>query len=358
MDFDIKQTHIAKGVAVLLLIWHHLFFNRPDIYVRFTSIYIFQGVPVECWIASFSKVCVAIFLLLSGYGMYKSYNKKIGVDKVGCLCKKEFVFVSNHILKQLFNFWFIFVIFVPIGFFFGRNISEIYAGNLFWGLIDFSGFSSLFSTPTANVTWWFINLIILLYLFFPILIRFIKWSAEWFIMLFFLILTIPKSTSIPIIGEYLVWIPPFVMGMILAKYNLLERIYKNNQGFIKGGLLSCTSIIFFAVVRIWLKAIGVHTATFDSFFALSIVLFCYTVISRIPFLSYVLEIIGKFSGDIYMFHFFITEYYLREQLYWFRYSIIIFVVSVVICFIIAWVLDIFKRLTRYNDLVKKLARYE
>lgn len=31
MDFDKRQTNIAKGVAVLLLLWHHLFYDDPDL---------------------------------------------------------------------------------------------------------------------------------------------------------------------------------------------------------------------------------------------------------------------------------------------------------------------------------------
>ena len=67
--FDKRQTNIAKGVAVLLLLWHHLFYNKPEYYERFTSIFVYQGVPIECRIATFCKVCVAIFLVLSGFGL-------------------------------------------------------------------------------------------------------------------------------------------------------------------------------------------------------------------------------------------------------------------------------------------------
>lgn len=76
-SFDRKQTNISKGVAVLLLLWHHLFFNSETKYDQFTSLFSFHGVPIECLLADFCKVCVAIFLFLSGYGLYKSYCQYI-----------------------------------------------------------------------------------------------------------------------------------------------------------------------------------------------------------------------------------------------------------------------------------------
>lgn len=121
--FDKRQTNIAKGVALLLLLWHHLFYNSPETYTRFTSLYIFHGVPIECWLADFCKVCVAIFLLLSGYGLTKSFSRYYTNHlKDGKLpVKKSCRYVFNHLIKLLSNYWLIYIIFVPLGIFFGHS---------------------------------------------------------------------------------------------------------------------------------------------------------------------------------------------------------------------------------------------
>lgn len=354
MAFNHRQTNISKGVALLLLIWHHLFFNRPDMYSRFSSMGIFQGVPIECWIASFSKVCVAIFLLLSGYGMYISYKKEQEAIFCWRAIRRDFYFIKRHLLKQMFNYWFIFIIFVPIGIFFNRKISNIYENNILFGVLDFLGLSNIFSTPSANNSWWFVSLIIILYILFPLLARVIEWFPEWVFMFSLSILLIPNLTSLPIVGEYLVWLPPFLFGMILAKYSLLERIRNKIQSILKGLMLSLTLILFFAVMRILLNKLGMHTAIFDSFFSFSIVLFSYLVLSRVPFISNGLELLGKYSGDIYMFHIFITEYFFREQIYGFRYPALIFIMTVIICIIIALLLSRLKKVTRYNVLINNV----
>lgn len=72
------------------------------------------------------------------------------------------------------GFWFIYVLFVSLGFYFGRNPIEIYESNIFYGLIDFMGLASVFHTPTMNATWWFMGLIIILYLVYPLLHKLLK----------------------------------------------------------------------------------------------------------------------------------------------------------------------------------------
>lgn len=77
MTFDKRQTNIAKGVAVLLLLWHHLFYNDPKNYGKFISVLNINNVPIECLIAILCKICVAIFVFLSGYGLFRSYEKYV-----------------------------------------------------------------------------------------------------------------------------------------------------------------------------------------------------------------------------------------------------------------------------------------
>lgn len=127
--FDKRQTNIAKGIAILLLLWHHLFFNNPEAYDLFSSFFIIKGIPIESLISTIFKVCVAVFLFLSGYGLYISYNsftKKVINSKNKYNIKYDFVFIKNHLLKLMSNYWIIYIIFVGMGFFFNRNPIEIY----------------------------------------------------------------------------------------------------------------------------------------------------------------------------------------------------------------------------------------
>ena len=115
--FSIKQTNIAKGIALLLLLWHHLFYNNPNNYNDFKSLYVFNGKPIECILADFCKVCVAMFLILSGYGLYKIYTSYIekqmnqkGVNRL----KNSVIYTKNRLIKLISDYWFIYIIFVCI----------------------------------------------------------------------------------------------------------------------------------------------------------------------------------------------------------------------------------------------------
>ena len=205
--FDKRQTNIAKGVAVLLLLWHHLFYDDPEKYGTFISLFTFDGtpgVPIECLIARFCKVCVAVFLLLSGFGMLKnweSYRKRVfssGQNRLSV--KYQLVFVKNHLLKLMFGYWFIYVIFVPMGIFFGRPFWEIYEHNVLYGIIDVLGLANLFGTPTMNATWWFMSVIILFYILFLVLMKISEWSSEVLICLSIGLMLIPHLSSVPYIG--------------------------------------------------------------------------------------------------------------------------------------------------------------
>ena len=95
--FDIRQTNIAKGVAILLLLWHHLFFNDLNIYERFSSVFLFHGIPIECKFADFCNVCVSMFVFLSGYGISKSWNKSFA--NYNPRLRQQIHFVLNKVVR-------------------------------------------------------------------------------------------------------------------------------------------------------------------------------------------------------------------------------------------------------------------
>ena len=65
-----KDTLAVKGIAILCMLFHHLFDkgSRYTIY-HFSGLILNQSITRQ--IASDCQVCVAIFAFLSGYGMTK-----------------------------------------------------------------------------------------------------------------------------------------------------------------------------------------------------------------------------------------------------------------------------------------------
>ena len=61
MQFDKRVTNVCKGVAVMMLLAHHLWWKCDPAMLPRGLV----GIAVSC------KLCVAMFLLLSGYGLAK-----------------------------------------------------------------------------------------------------------------------------------------------------------------------------------------------------------------------------------------------------------------------------------------------
>ena len=277
MIFDKRQTNIAKGVALLLLLWHHLFYDVSENYSLFTSIWTPHTVPIECIIARFCRVCVAIFMFLSGFGLFKSWQKNeqgripVGSNKF----KHHLLFVINHLLKLLFNYWFVFVIFVPLGILFGRAFWTVYGINPLNMFLDFIGLSNVFQTPSMNETWWFMSAIIIFYILFPLLLTVLEWSPETLLVVTVVLMIIPNVLSVPVVIRYFKWLPSFALGMYFANQSSFDRIQRNNNSYLKQILLSTLLVLLSAFIRF----ITGNTEVFDAIFALSIIMFAFFFLS-------------------------------------------------------------------------------
>lgn len=357
MIFDKRQSNIVKGIAVLLLIFHHLFFNNPDLYGQYFSIFQIGGVPLVAKISEICKVCVYIFLFISGYGLFLTYTSKISnAEKRGF--KVNIKFVLNRLFKVMLPFCFIYIIFVPLGFFLGRNPVSVYNGNAFFAILDFLGLAQVFSTPTMNSTWWYMSVIIIFYVLFPIILKLISKSKIlcwiWLVLSFILIVLPGSFSKVPIILLVKLYFAPFYFGIFVAKFNLLNRLSEaiNSKG---------KFIVLSVVLTVITGALSYFNLfLFSTLFAFSIILLSYAVFGKNKDIAQsekrnIFAYLGIHSGNIFMFHTFIYMYYLHDLIYSCKYPILIFLVTVVICLVISILLEQLKKLIRYNKIGKLIS---
>ncbi|MBQ6154223.1 MAG: acyltransferase [Ruminococcus sp.] len=342
-SFDIRQTNICKGIAVLILVFHHMFRYSP---VDFVPLIVINGRSLAYRVADYGHVCVAVFLILSGYGLYKSYSSAERRNGGKLSVKLDLIFIKNHLLKLMSGFWFVYIIFLPIGMLMGRSFWEIYQGNPLYMLLDFLGIADLTGTPTYNQTWWFMGIIIVYYILFPLMIKLLKCAPE---LLLCVALFLNFAAFIPDWGEARTHFLPFVFGIYLSHYDLINRssvrINKVYKALIISALLIATGVLF--------RYYNNNSIALDTLFASGIVIFSAFVMSRIPGVRKVMEELGKTSSSIFMFHSFIYVYFhpCRDFIYWFKYVPIIFIVMMAVCYGIAKLIDLLKKLIRYDRLV-------
>ncbi len=341
-NFAISDTNQAKGIALLMLLWHHLFLNTTNDYSTIDV----MGVDVVNWLAGLFKWCVGIFVFLSGYGLYKSQMAK--PRKI-----KQFYF--SHLSSLLLNYWFIWLVFVPIGMFvFGRTFSDVFTSNvLFNSIMNFFGLQYFFLEDGYNPTWWFMSCIIALYLLFP----FLKVLMEKLDVYFVLFIGVFSLFSIKIsflgiqpyapIEEYLL---TFIIGMFVAKRNLLEKIKEQKTNLIIKLAILFFILFFSIVVRQFLNSKALILTDGIMTFTLLEILFLMKIKSRL------LILLGKHSYNIFLFHTFIFYYFFQKFIYSFYNPILIFLVLTVISLIISVVLEWVKEHIYFYELNGKMKK--
>ncbi len=75
LRFDKDASQAVKGIAILLMLFHHCF-RKATLFADYTiSFWPFQQGGVV-YAAALSKICVSLFALVSGYGLYLSYRSR------------------------------------------------------------------------------------------------------------------------------------------------------------------------------------------------------------------------------------------------------------------------------------------
>lgn len=287
------NTQIAKGVAVLLLLWHHL---------RFGDL-VASPVPsgFGVLVAFYGKVCVAIFLVLSGYGLWMSYNKK----------RPDYTsFLKSKIPNLMMPYWISFVIFGILGaLFFERTLNSLYGGSVFDLVINFLGLNMYFKSGSMNDAWWFISLILLFYVLFPLAFKLLEKIPALFIAMSF--------ASVLWRSSYFVvdWIFPFTIGMIFAKYNLFVKIKQRDKLTVR----LIVEILLLAFVMYVRYMMTIHTyysyLKTDGFIAILVIQIMFEIFEYLGPVNKVLEYLGKHSYNIYLTHSFFMSYFFWDFTY-------------------------------------------
>lgn len=205
LHLSTDDTQILKGIALLLLLTHHCLYTGEgydDIVIHNRPL--FQSIGI------FSKLCVAIFVFLSGYGLTMQANKEGGIKNIILFYRKRYV-------KLIVNFWIIWLLFVPLGLFiFHRTFPEVYGEHyIFRALLDLTGLCTISS---YNATWWFYGCIIVLYALFPLIWKF---KSQWFLLLPLVIVLPVLLSHIPILNMVGGYLFVFVCGVVFADNKII-----------------------------------------------------------------------------------------------------------------------------------------
>lgn len=140
-----KQSAALHGIAILFMIYHHLF----SMAFNYTNISFFN-IDIVMKAAWFCKICVGIYAFTGGYGMYHVLRRKT-VDTALKGFGQHFLLVLKQLLKLYLKVWLVLALFL--------GIDRLFIHTPF----DYS-FMSILSNATAfNPTyaatgvWWYVR---------------------------------------------------------------------------------------------------------------------------------------------------------------------------------------------------------
>ena len=204
----LQDTFFLKGLAIIMMLIHHLFWVQNGL---FDDIQLYGKHYLVNEIGIFSKLCVVLFVFLSGYGLTVQAEQRGGVGEL----KRFYI---KRLKKLYLNYWFIWIAFVPISVLsFGISFQDVYQSNVSLHLVlDLLGIHRLIYHDILcyNPTWWFYSCIIVLYLLFPLMYKMMKKDALSLILLSLIISFLPID-FIDIIKFNIV---AFSLGMWMVTY--------------------------------------------------------------------------------------------------------------------------------------------
>ena len=371
MKFTKEHTMQMKGIAIIILLFHHCFLNAQ----RWATVPYEKLATTKGWgyypisfapfsshtiqyLASFSKICVAMFVFMTGYGMWVSYESQ-----------KKKTTMSNYIKKRMVTlmtgFLIIFAVTEILAIPTGRFI-EVYGHDfrsVVYMIIDALGLAKLLGTPLFCLTWWYMSLAIVLIMIFPFVHSMME-KYQWIVVVASII--VPRACGFGQSTDLFRYLLAYTLGMYFAQHDLLARIKERfmEQNMARKLLSLIVSLIGLAVIikcrqNAW---IGWKYLDFwDGFAAMYVIVISYIYILNGKWIVKGLGFLGKHSMNIFLIHSFYRDVFFHEFTYSFYYAWLDYIVLMVISLVTSMVLEWFKKLIRYEkfiDWVKRLVTKE
>lgn len=341
--FSKEETLKAKSIAILLLIFHHMYLSVDTIS---NNIHLkFMNKESISTIAKDARFCVWIFVFLSAYGMTITYYK--WCKNVNKFFWHRILSLQSFCLPILLIYYVLAIVFKKTG-----NIFE----KPYYILVNILGLSDMLEMPALGGGYWYINFTILLILFLPLFVSMCEKSG-WTILPITIILFkyINSGIHSPSGGNYIGYLLAVEIGILFYQNEIWERICKiSKKTLFLLFIPICTLIIYLPYLRnacfsedIWSIKLILSTIP-----AVLVCIFTFTYCKYKP-LKKVMIFLGKHSANMYLFHPLILSY-LRDIVYISKNMLLSYFTCVALSIIASLLLNATLKITRYNDLISKL----
>lgn len=330
-NFDKQKSNVVKGAAILLLLFHHLFYDNSRLIDNGINIVFYNKLY---HVVNMSRICVWIFVFISAYGLTVKYAKYSVNNDNG-------KFILQSWLKLMGQWWIIFILKIVITELFVSNIFSYYRYDPLKFFLDLMEWNDFFGIERILGNWYmcFAQLLIL---FIPILNWAIRKFGISFIIVFFVMMQymsggITSNGG----GEYIIYIPVALIGVWFAQdSNRIEMLIKMPLSkcmkiLDAGGTLVITGI------TLWLKwkyNVMYMGSLYVVIATISIVAFC---IKYLKALHKPLEFLGRHSAAMFLIHvYLLTEF--SSIVYFTGNAILSYIILIVLSLLFAFLVEVIK----------------
>ncbi|MBR3661280.1 MAG: acyltransferase family protein [Bacilli bacterium] len=315
--FSKLDTKIIKGLAIILMLMHHLW-AFPNRIAGGQLKYLFKVNELSSLVffGKFGNICISIFFFVGGYGIYK-------------LSEKNNFNIFNNIKKLFINYWKVFFIFIPIGFIFFNN-QIAYCENISiysrfsnfdkYDLIkNFLGFSH-----SLNSEWWFLHSYLIAIISFTFIKKLFNNKSTIFNIFIIIIYTLLVSNVFPSIGkieslgllnnnilynDFFLQPAPYIscfwLGILFSKDDLLLKLKnKINEVFKLNIFFDIIGI--FTIIYIRQLILG---EIYDMIYIPFLIIFFLDIVKKYKLLTKGFELLGIHSTNIWLIHTFLCYYF-------------------------------------------------
>lgn len=357
--FTKEDTLKLKGLAIILLIVHHCFM-APNRYEGQEVIFFPFSERKFNFIALSFKICVALFLFISAYGITISYKSKFPDYKFSAVESEKAIF--KRLVKMLSGFLFIFILaqIYSVLIIRGGRYSFVYGSGLvgaLYCLIDALGLAELFCTPTFLATFWYMSLATIAVILIPIMIKAYK---RFGIISVLMISILVRMFFKPVPEAHYCYLPDYLFcigtGIWSADIDVIglidrKRLFGNS---VSNRIAKLLIILVIGAVVMYLRQKTIYSTLQAVWDGIIPILTCYLIhayLGRIPAINNLLSFIGKHSMNIFLIHNFIRILWYYDFTYSFRYWWLITIVLLTISIILSILVEQLKKFIKYNEAV-------
>lgn len=334
-----KETStIIKGVAILMMLFYHLF-GRDDLGDLCTPLLYIGNTPLVKYL---SNACypVSFFMILSGYGLTYCYKRN----------QLSLSIQSKRIMKLYVHYWLILLIFVTIGHFIKP---DIYPNDLLHVLANIVGIRCTYNGETwfllpyaiiSLLSWWIIDFVYHLNEKRKIIITLIIYSIVFLTTRYIVYHQLENTTLLTLLLQ------PFFIVQLTFYFSLgilLFRLLENEPTALKAvkPTIYCIIIIALFIIKSMIKV-----TIADGLYAF-IIIFCISHLQLHRLFHNIFYKLGQYSMPMWMTHTFFAVYLFQDFIYGFKYPLLIWLVLIAVSYLTS--IPILQLGKRINSLIFK-----